>query len=99
MCGEANPQRPTLGEQPQKQPEKADGEHGEVLGARPMSGSMIRGVLVCGTHRTGRGLVLRCVIRVTGALRRVADQVQGPEDPVTEEQRADDEHGQLPDAE
>jgi len=59
---------------------------------------MIRGVLVRVTHRTGRGLVPRCVIRLTGALRRVADQVQDPEDPVAEKQRADDEHGQLPDA-
>ena len=85
MCGETDPQRSALGEQPQKQPEKADGEHGEVPGARPM----IRRVLVHAAHHTGRGLVLR----VAGALRRVADQVQGPERPVAQEQRADEQHG------
>jgi hypothetical protein len=52
---------------------------------------MIRGMPVRVTHRTG--LVLRCVLRIIGALRRVADQVQGPEDPVAEEQRADEQHG------
>jgi hypothetical protein len=82
MCGEADPQRPALGEQPQKQPEKADGEHGKVPGAGPMAGPVIRGVLVRVTYRTSCSLVLRRVLRVTGALRRVADQVQGPEDPV-----------------
>jgi hypothetical protein len=95
MCGETDPQRPALGEQSQKQPEKADGEHGEVPGGRPMTGSMIRGLPVRAAHRTGRGLVLR----VAGALRRVADQVQAPEDPVAKQQRADEQHGQLPGAE
>jgi hypothetical protein len=95
MCGETDPQRSALGEQPQKQPEKADGEHGEVPGGHSMTGSMIRGVPVRLAHRTGRGLVLR----VAGALRRVADQVQTPEDPVAEQQRADEQHGQLPGAE
>jgi hypothetical protein len=98
-CIECDPQRPALGEQPQKQPEKADGEHGEVPGAGLMTGPMIRGGLMRAAHRTGRGLVLRCVLSVAGALRRVADQVQGPEDPVAEEQRADEQHGQLPGAE
>jgi hypothetical protein len=49
---------------------------------------MIRRVLVRATHRTG--LVLRWVLRVVGAPRRVADQVQGAEDPVAEEQRTDE---------
>ena len=39
------------------------------------------------------GLVLRCVLSATDALRKVAEQVQGPEDSVTEEQRADEQHG------
>ena len=43
------------------------------------------------THRTG--VVVRCVLRATDALRRVAEQVQGSEDPVTEEQRADEQQG------
>jgi hypothetical protein len=89
MYSETDPQRSALGEQPQKQPEKAGGEHGEVPGARPMTGSMIRGVPVRTAHRTGRGLVLS----VAGALRRVADQVQAPEDPVAEQQRAGEHHG------
>jgi hypothetical protein len=99
MCGQADPQRPACREQPQKQPEKADGEHGEVPGAGLMTGPMVSRVLVRATHRTGYGLVLRCVLRVAGALRSVADQVQSPEDPVAEEQRADEQHGQLPGAE
>jgi hypothetical protein len=60
---------------------------------------VIRGVLVRAAHRAGLGLVLRCVLRVTDARWRVADQVQGPEDPVAQQQRADEQHGQLPDAE
>jgi hypothetical protein len=51
-----------------------------------------RGMLVHAT-RPSCGLVLRCVLCVAGALRRVAEQVQGPEDSVTEEQRADEQHG------
>jgi hypothetical protein len=54
---------------------------------------MICRVLVRATHRTG--LVLRWVLGVVGALRRVADQVQGAEDPVAEEQSADEQHGKL----
>jgi hypothetical protein len=54
---------------------------------------MIRGVLMRVTHRTGCGLVLRCVLRITGALRKVADKVQSPKGPVAEEQRADEQHG------
>ena len=50
---------------------------------------MIRRVLVGAAHHPG--VVLRCVLRVAGALRRVADQVQGPEDPVAEEQRPHEE--------
>ena len=96
MCGQADPQRPACREQPQKQPEKADGEHGEVPGARPVTGPVIRGVLVRAARRSG--LVLRCMPCVAGALRR-ADQVQGPEDPVAEEQSANEQHGQLPGAE
>ena len=84
-----DPQRRALGEQPQEQAEEADDERGEVPGARPV----IRGVLVRVTHRAGRSLVLRCVLRVGDALRRVADQVQGPEDPVAQQQRADEQQG------
>jgi hypothetical protein len=87
--GECDPQRPALGEQPQEQAEET-GEHGEVPGARPM----IRRVLVGAAHHPG--VVLRCVLRVAGALRRVADQVQGPEDPVAEEQRPYEEERQKP---
>ena len=54
---------------------------------------MIRRVLVRVTHRAGRGWVLRLVLRVADALRRVADLVQGPEDPMAQEQRADEQHG------
>jgi hypothetical protein len=89
MRTECDPQRRALGEQSQEQAEEADDEHGEVRGARPV----IRGVLVRVTHRAGRSLVLRCVLRVADALWRVADKVQGPEDPVAEEQRADEQHG------
>ena len=65
--GAADPQRRALGEQPQKQPEEAEGEHGEVPGAGPM----IRRVLVRAAHRPG--LVLRCVLRVTEAFWGVAE--------------------------
>ena len=88
MRAECDPQRRAFGEQPQEQAEEADDEHGEVPGARPV----IRGVLVRLTHRVGRGWVLHLVLRVAGALRRVADQVQGTEDPMAEEQRADEQH-------
>ena len=93
--GEADPQWRALGEQPHKQPEETEDEHSKVPGAGPI----IRRVLVRAAHHTGRGLVLRCMLRVAGALRRVADQVQDPEDTVAEEQRADEQHGQLPGAE
>jgi hypothetical protein len=93
MNAEPSPQRGTLGKQPQEQAEQAD-DHGEVLGARRMT----CGVLVRVTCRPGRGLVLRCVLRVAGALGEVADEVQGPEGPVAQQQRADEQHGQLPSA-
>ena len=93
-CVEPDPQRRAVADQSQEQAEETDGEHGKVPGARPM----IRRMLVGITHPTGRGLVLRCVLRF-GALRRVADQVQSPEGPVAEEQRADQQHGQPPDVE
>ena len=48
---------------------------------------MVLRMLVHGTLRPGHVLVLRCVLRAVSALRRVADQVQGPEDPVAQEQR------------
>ena len=56
-----------------------------------MTDPVIRRVSMRVTHRTG--VVLRCVLSATDALRRVAEQVQGPEDSVTEEQRADEQHG------
>jgi hypothetical protein len=77
------------GDQSQKQREQAEDEHGEVPGAGPITGPVICGVLVRFTYRTGCGLVLR----VAGAMRRVADQVQGAEDPVAEEKRADEQYG------
>jgi hypothetical protein len=46
------------------------------------------GVSVSVTRPASRGLMLRCVLAVVGALREVAHQVQSPEDPVAEEQRA-----------
>jgi hypothetical protein len=76
------PQRRALGDQPQEQAEETYDENGEVPGAGPVA----RGMLVRITHRDGRGLlVLRCVLRVADAQRRVAEQMQGPEDPVAEE--------------
>jgi hypothetical protein len=54
---------------------------------------MIRWVLARVTYRTDHGLVLRCMLTVADALRRVADQVQGAEDPVAEEKRADEQYG------
>jgi hypothetical protein len=48
---------------------------------------MARRMLVHGTLGPGCVLVLRCVLRAVSALRRAADQVQGPEGPVAEEQR------------
>ena len=89
MRTECDPQRRALGEQSQEQAEEAEDEHGEVPGARPV----IRGVLVRVAHRAGRGLVLRLVLRVADARWRVADQVQNPEDPVAQQQRADEQHG------
>ena len=89
MRAESDAQRCPLEEQPQEQAEEVDDEHGEVPGARPV----IRGVLVCAAHRAGLGLVLCCVLRVADALRRVAEQVQGPGGSVAEEQRADEQHG------
>jgi hypothetical protein len=61
-----------------------------------MTGPMIRTVLVRVTHRTGSCLVLRCVLHAAGALRKVADQVQGPEDPVADDQRPPEEERQEP---
>ena len=84
MRVESDPHQRTLGEGPQEQAEEAE-EHGEVPGAGSMTGPMIRRVFVGVAHRPG--LVLRRVLGVAGALRWVADQVQGPEDPVAEEQR------------
>jgi len=52
---------------------------------------MVRRMLVHGTLRPGCVLVLRCVLRAVSALWRVADQVQGPEGPVAEKQRAYEE--------
>jgi len=43
------------------------------------------------THRTGRAMVLRSVLRVAGAQLRVAEQVHRPQDPVAEKQ-CDNEH-------
>ena len=54
-----------------------------------MTGAVICGVLVRVVHRAG--LVLRCVLRGAGALRKVANQVQGAEDTVAEEQRPHEE--------
>jgi hypothetical protein len=55
---------------------------------------MTYGVLVRVICRPSPSLVLRCVLRVAGALRRgVADEVQGPEGPVAKKQRADEQHG------
>jgi hypothetical protein len=85
--GECDPQRPALGEQPQEQAEETD-EHGKVPGARPM----ISRVLMGAAHHPG--VVLRCVLRVAGTLRRVADQVQGPQDAMTEEKRPHEEERQ-----
>ena len=76
-CGEVDLQRRALGEQPHKQPEEAEDEHGKVPGAGPMTGSMSGsvtcGVLVRAAHRPGRGLVFRSVLRVADALWRVAE--------------------------
>ena len=82
MHVKSGPQRRALGDQPQEQAEETYDENGEVPGAGPVA----RGMLVRITHRDGRGLlVLRCVLRVADAHRRVAEQMQGPEDPVAEE--------------
>jgi hypothetical protein len=62
-----------------------------------MTDPVIRRVSMRDMHLTS--LVLRCVLSATDALRKVAEQVQGPEDSVTEEQRADEQHGQVPDSE
>ena len=69
--GDADLQWRALAEQPVKQPEEAEDEHSKVPGAGPMTGPMIRGVLVRAAHRPG--LVLRCVLRVANALWRVAE--------------------------
>jgi hypothetical protein len=50
-------------------------------------------------HRTGRGMVLRRLLRVAGTLLGVAEQVQRPEDPVAENQRDDEHQGLLSEAE
>ena len=72
-CGETDPQRRALGEQPHKQPKEAEGEHGKVPGGGSVTGSVTGGVLVRAAHRPGRGLVFRSVLRVADALRRVAE--------------------------
>jgi hypothetical protein len=54
---------------------------------------MIRRMLVPITRPTGRGVVLRWVLRITGALWRDTNQVQRSEDAVAEEQRAYQQHG------
>jgi hypothetical protein len=56
-----------------------------------MTDPVIRRVSMRVIHLTG--VVLRCVLSASDALRKVAEQVQGPEDSVTEEQRADEQHG------
>jgi hypothetical protein len=38
-------------------------------------------------------VVLCCMLSASDALRKIAEQVQGPEGSVTEEQRADEQHG------
>ena len=48
------------------------------------------------TRRPGCVLVLHRVMRAAGALRRVADKVQGPEGAVAEEQRPYEEERQEP---
>jgi hypothetical protein len=48
------------------------------------------------TRRPGCVLVLGRVMRTAGALRRVADKVQGPEDVVAEEQCPYEEERQEP---
>jgi hypothetical protein len=50
-------------------------------------------------HRTGRGMVRRRMLRVAGTLLGVAEQVQGPEDPVAQKQRDDEHQGLLSEAE
>jgi hypothetical protein len=89
MRTEGDPQRRALGEQLQQQAEEADDEHGKVPGTRPV----IRGVLVCAAHRAGLGLMLRLVLLFADAFWRVADQVQGTEEPVAQKQRAHEQHG------
>jgi hypothetical protein len=46
------------------------------------------------TCRPGRGQVLCCMLRAASAFRRVADKVQGPKDPVAQEQRPHEEERQ-----
>ena len=54
---------------------------------------MTCGVLMCTSHRSSCGVMLRCVPHAVGALRRMADQVQGSKGTVAEEQRADEQQG------
>ncbi len=49
---------------------------------------MTRGMLLSVPQPTGRGLMLRRVLTVVGALREVTHQVHYPEDAMAEEQRA-----------
>jgi hypothetical protein len=49
---------------------------------------MTRGILVSVTQPASRGLMLRRVLAVVGALREVAHQMHYPEEAVAEEQRA-----------
>jgi hypothetical protein len=60
---------------------------------------MTSGVLVSASRLSSYGVMLYCVTDAIGALRRATDQVQGPEGAVAEEQRAGEQHGQLPYAE
>ncbi len=57
---------------------------------------MSRGVLMCTSLRSSRGVMLRCVLSSASAHWRVTDQVQGPEDTVAEEQRPHEEERQEP---
>ncbi len=56
---------------------------------------MTRVVSVSVTQPASRGLMLPCVLVVVGTLREVAHQVQSPENPVAQQKRADEQHGQM----
>jgi hypothetical protein len=80
--GVPSPQWSGCVKQPRKQTEETD-DHGEVLGAHRVAYRM----LMEGTRRPDCVPVVRRVMRAAGALRRLADKVQGPVDAVAEEQR------------